>query len=382
MAFTVSRRTLWIALVVAVVLVILILIVIRMRSKSNYAYPADAATQAKTTRTILSVTRPSSDVVTITTTASHGYAAGDVVLIGSPAVAYIILGTPSPTTSVFSISVATASLIAAQTLFPANTSIIPAYQTLTDALEQCNINYENNPTTYDLTACINTQTSAYYTSMCPWTTNTTQASMPSSVSTAYTTYQTQISATVSGANANSIGKAYNGVKNAASTDMMAIVNAARKADITGATRRYLSTVCPNYYTKADGTTTESANYPAWDVFSGTSTASGGGSAPTYYFDSSKIKFANATEKTAAATRLREWAKYAATYNTLIPGTATGPLITGSTLYSATTTGSSVPNWKLAQQYGPGTVNTSLGFALPWNTPENTFTVSDTTYKLN
>ena len=42
------------------------------------------------------------------------------------------------------------------------------------------------------------------------------------------------------------------------------VQQARKADITGATRAYLSTVCPGFYTDVTGSTVEST-YRAWDI---------------------------------------------------------------------------------------------------------------------
>jgi hypothetical protein len=371
MALTISRTTLCVSLVVLVIVVIITLIAIRSRSK--YAYP-DASAALKNAITVSTVAAAGASypgVVTITTVTAHGLVAGDVILNGVTAL--VVLSAPAPTTTpphTFSVSATAASV-------PTGTVLTPAYKTLTDALEQCNITQQNSgfPTAAGKTfnQCIDDSTIAYYSSMCPWTSVTATASMPATVSSAYTTYQNQISSTSGTADPNSVGKAYTAIKNAANTPMIVITNAARKADITGATRKYLSTVCPNYYTSASGTATPS-NYSTWGVFATAAAATTAG--VPYYFDASRVKFASAADKTSVANRIKEWAKYAAVYDLLNPGTTTGPLITGCNLYNTMSADGVTPNWKLAQQYGPGTV---AGITLPWNTVESTCNTAYNTY---
>jgi hypothetical protein len=373
MVITVSRRTLWISLAILVIVVIISLLAFRSRSKYQYPDTTAALKNIITVSTVAAATGYPG-VVTITTATAHGLVVGDVILNGTTP--YVVLAQPAPTTTsphTFSISATTA-------LVPAGTVLTPAYKSLENALEDCNITQQNNgfPTasgkTFD--QCVDDATVAYYSSMCPWTNVTTTANMPASVSAAYTIYQNQISSTLGSANANSVGKAYSAIKNAANTNMIAIANAARKADITGATRKYLSTVCPNYYVTATGTATPTT-YATWDVYASTQA---GGSAPTYYFNASRVKYANATEKGNVAKRLKEWAKYAAVDPTQAPASATS-LISTCTLFSAMSADGVTPNYKLAQQYGPGTV-VPAGTTLPWDTVVTTCDNSLTGYALN
>lgn len=333
MKFAIDGRTLRMILVGVVIAVVLILVV--RRARSMYQYP-NATAATKTTSTIQSAAAPSTGVVTITTTAAHGYAAGDVIMYGTPSVAYVVLSTPAPTSTAFSVNAVAASG------FPAGGVFKPAYQTLTDALEQCNIDFQNGGTQAVFDQCITDRTATYVTSMCPWTSATpTAASASAAIVTAKATFDTDVAA---------IARAYNGLKNGASTDLTLAINAARKADITGATRKYLTTVCPEYYVPATGGTAP-AEYATW--VQGLDTQS-----VPYYFNASLVKFTTVAEKTAAKNRLISWAKYAASTSA-----GTAPLLPGCTLYSANN------NWKLAQQYGPGTVNTAVTF--PWNTAETT-----------
>ena len=350
----------------AILVIVVIISLLAFRSRSKYAYP-DASAAAKIQVTVSSSTASGTPgIITITTTSAHGYVAGDVFLKGSTP--YVVLASPAPTNT----PSPTFSVYGVTTDFTNGIILKPAYKTLSEALEQCNIDKQTGlKNDSEFATCVDQATVKYYSSMCPWTSAgniPTTGSAPAASVTAYTTYTGSISSTAAG---ESVGKAYLGIKNAANTPMIAIANAARKADITGATRKYLSTVCPNYYVSATGTATP-ATYASWGVYA---SAQSGGSAPTYYFNASRVKFANANEKTSVADRLKEWSKYAAVYDTLNPGaTPSTPLIAGCNLFSGTTGG--IPNWKLAQQYGPGTV---AGTNLPWDTAETTCNAAYGTY---
>jgi len=328
------------------VAVVTILLLIFFRVRSKYQYP-DSAAAAKGVATVTGTSTISAGVVTITTTANHGYVANDVLIFGNPPISYIVTGVP--TLNKFTI------LASSVTPFTAGTTFKPAYKTLTDALEDCNIANQNRTTPDDaaFSACISTRTSEYVASMCPWLTATpTTATAPSAAVTAKSNFDTDI---------NAIKTAYTGLQNGASADLTNIINAARRADITGATRKYLAAACPNYYVSASGTATP-ASYSTWATYAVGATITG---APVTYFDANRVSFASGSTSTKAAvlTRLKEWAKYAATDNN-----GTTPLVsTCTTLYTAGTTPNL--NWKLAQQYGPGTVTTLA--TLPWNTAEST-----------
>lgn len=343
-------------IIIGFIIFITILIFIVFRMKSRYKYP-DTTAAAKTAATI-SGASGSGGTVTITTSAAHGYAVNDVLIYGSPVKAYIVASVPNTTT--FTINTSDPA-----STFTANSTIKPAYKTLSDALDQCNINYQTGSTSYEGTtytganaveqafdACITAKTSDYVKSMCPWTTNNPTSG---SLLTAYNTFLNDSAA---------IRSAYNGLINSI-TDAVGIsaVNAARKADLTGATRKYLSTVCPGFYAPPAGGTDPGANggeYQNWVQ------GSGAQANKTYYFDSSKVSFSDAATKTAAVNNIKKWAQFAASSTA---GTAS--LLSGCSQYSATTGGT--PNWKLAQAYGPGTVYS--GITLPWTSASQTCTAS-------
>jgi hypothetical protein len=340
MKFAISDKTLRRLLVGVAVVTILLLIFFRVRSK--YAYP-DLAAAAKGVATVsrsdqtTEATATSPGVVTITTTAAHGYAAGDVIIYGSSA--YVVLSAPSTTT--FTINAPD------KNAFTATSTFKPAYKTLKDALDQCNVDNQNNPNSTTFDNCIKTQTEAYVKSMCPWTESTnvpTQATAPSTVWQAKQNFDADVAA---------IRDAYVGLQNSVSTDLTPVLNAARRADLTGATRKYLSAACPGYYAPAAGGTVP-AGYTTWRT-SLTTLPNPASTGIVTYFDASLVKFTNTTEKNNVRDRLVEWAKYA-TSDTA----GTTPLITGCTLHTNL-------NWKLAQQYGPGTVTTAA--TLPWNTQQ-------------
>jgi len=116
---------------------------------------------------------------------------------------------------------------------------------------------------------------------------------------------------------------------------IAVVNAARKADLTIPLRMYLASMCTGIYdgqmaTKLTGFTSASIGP--------------GGSA----IDTNAI----------TAENIKTWAKYAAVNPSAASAAATTPLLTGSTTWATTNvtdplTGASLPAYQVAKNYGPG-----------------------------
>lgn len=114
----------------------------------------------------------------------------------------------------------------------------------------------------------------------------------------------------------------------------AMILAARKADMTGATRKYLASACPKFYVSGDGLTDQTNTYKAWAIGNSTN---------------------GFVATNVTATKIADWLMNAAIIDA--SGNATGPLVPGSTSWNkqdvAGTAG--VPNWKKARDSGPGTM---------------------------
>jgi hypothetical protein len=113
-----------------------------------------------------------------------------------------------------------------------------------------------------------------------------------------------------------------------------MIIAARKADMTGATRKYLASACPNFYVSGDGLTNPTDTYKAWAI------------------DNATNGFVKAN---VTATKIADWLVNAAVFDA--SGNATGPLIPGSTNWNKQDVAGAagVPNWKKARDAGPGTM---------------------------
>lgn len=244
-------------------------------------------------------------------------------------------------------------------------------QTYSNDLVKCETTYinavnDNNGTasqaiTNALNECISSNVTSYYNARCPYLVPdaatgkylalTGGAGAPAAT---YNAYKADIDA---------INAKYTPLISAAGqTYSTNIIMAARKADFTGATRKYFATLCPDLYSNSSSTSTQTL-YTGW-----TSSATTG---TTYGWDSSKVTLA----------RIWEWAKYAGVPPT-ISGTTytapTAPLIGApalgdtfpvanacSSLYTVTPSGSANVNWQLAADNGPGTVRAGVTF--PWET---------------
>jgi hypothetical protein len=211
-----------------------------------------------------------------------------------------------------------------------------------------------------LNECISSNVLSYYNARCPYLVpdangkylalkGQSNPGTPAPATATYNAYQADI---------NAINAKYTPLISAAGqTYSTNIIMAARKADFTGATRKYFATLCSDLYTTTTDTTSQ-ALYAGW-----TSSATTG---TTYGWDASKVTL----------DKIWEWAKYAG----VAPGTTgntytapAAPLIgppavlatCAGSLYSTTPTGSTVPNWQLAADNGPGTVRNGVTF--PWST---------------
>jgi hypothetical protein len=212
-----------------------------------------------------------------------------------------------------------------------------------------------------LNDCISSNVTSYYNARCPYLVPDANGKIlalkgqgtPAPATATYNTYKADIDA---------INAKYTPLIAAAGqTYSMSVIQAARKADFTGATRKYFATLCPDLYTTSTDTTSQ-ALYRGW-----TSSAT---SSSAYGWMASEVTLA----------KIWEWAKYAG----VAPGTTgntytapQAPLIglpavlaaCAGSLYNTTPTGSTVPNWQLAADNGPGTVRAGVTF--PWSTPNTT-----------
>lgn len=223
--------------------------------------------------------------------------------------------------------------------------------------------------------CVSGKVTTYVQQKCPYTSGVDPATMNpvngpfgTGAATAWTAYQSDIRA---------IRLAYApfilNPTDATTTTLTAdIVRAARKADLTGATRKYLSTVCPatsapGFYTSADygmTTTTDasglvtttptagttypdpvSAKYNQWNVY----TATPSGTTLTYGF------YGGTSFLTRA--KIATWAVGAGVIGTDGTAPTAGIIASGSKYSSASTSG--IPNWVVARDFGPGTVGSAI-----------------------
>lgn len=237
-----------------------------------------------------------------------------------------------------------------------------------DDLVSCETTYINdvNSGTASATAmvtldtCISSNVTSYYNARCPYLVPDTNGSIlalkgqsnpgtPAPATATYNAYKADIDA---------INAKYTPLIAAAGqTYSTNIIMAARKADFTGATRKYFATLCLDLYKTSTDTTSQSL-YAGW-TSSATSSSAYGWNAANVTLD-----------------KIWEWAKYAGQPPTISGTTYTapaGPLIGPPTviaacpgsLYNTTPTGSTVPNWQLAADNGPGTVRNGVTF--PWST---------------
>jgi hypothetical protein len=248
----------------------------------------------------------------------------------------------------------------------ANSARQTSYSSNLASCETVYINAMNTPgsdataTNTTLNECITSNLMMYYNARCPFlpnngssgavgalTAGSTGANIPigGSSNVAYMAYKADIDA---------INAVYVPLISAAGqVYSVNVMQAARKADFTGASRKYFATLCPDIYSNASSTAL-TTQYMGW-----TSTATSGS---TYGFQASRVTTSN----------IWQWAIHAGqppivTDTTYIAPTATliGPPTTlgscSNSDFLSLTNG--VPYWQIAADNGPGTVNSAVTF--PW-----------------
>ena len=126
---------------------------------------------------------------------------------------------------------------------------------------------------------------------------------------------------------------------AAGTLTQDIVRAARKSDITGATRKYLAISCPSFYTNAtSGYMDPTCAYLNWNPAVS--------SAVNYGFKASKV-----ADSAAGRTNIMNWARYASIFDS--NGNVTGPLLSAGSAHTIASGGRTYG--QIARDFGPGTI---------------------------
>lgn len=221
-----------------------------------------------------------------------------------------------------------------------------------------------------LNTCISSNVTSYYNSRCPYlpaggTSGAISGAggiLNGTSNVAYMAYKADIDA---------INAVYTPLIAAAGqTYSVNVIQAARKADFTGASRKYFATLCPDIYSNATSSAL-TTQYMAW-----TSAAT---TASSYGFQASRVTPAN----------IWQWAIHAGQPPTTTGDTYVGPtapLLAPPTLATGTapcansdylTVTNGVPNWQIAADNGPGTVNSSVTF--PWATASTTVCPAGTAF---
>jgi len=220
---------------------------------------------------------------------------------------------------------------------PASTDTSAGTSTLTTAIATCTTKYRTaiaqglSDSTPSKTICVQNAVDAYFTTKCPFvTTGTAPPSTDTVATTAYNQYTgigTNITPVGGDAAAVTSSTQYINLVNSVPTGLTtAIVTRARKADLTGPTRKYIESACPNFYKPADSTGSDFTTvYKAWKVAPATSTL------PT---TAGEFGFYAPSVTTASVTT---WASYAATPITVTLATAVDAAVTTTKTLTVTGT---------------------------------------------
>jgi hypothetical protein len=182
----------------------------------------------------------------------------------------------------------------------------------------------NAETTY--ATCVKNAVGAYSNSTCPEISTANIGTRPSDATKGayYDTYTTTDLPAIQTAYYTPLGTAgatFTRGGTVPSTDM---VTAARKADLAGATRKYIARVCPTFYNAADGTNAKTTAFQAWQVFN---SAPAAGSTAEGFYGSSTTPITNASIIT--------WAEYAALTKQIPSTTASQAISAGTASFTVT-----------------------------------------------
>jgi hypothetical protein len=364
-------------LIFAAIFTVVVFIAIKIWRRSYYSYP-NTSEDAQVPITAMT---QAGAVVTVSA-AGHNFKIGDIVLLKGTGLTITTTTGVMPTvpgTSGTPVIVATAANGTftfagsfTNTFTPTGaTAEAVGYgvmTTLKSALVACQDTYAretiNNVAgaVANRTTCIATAVAPYTRGHCQWLPADGQ---PLPVPTAgdaliaYTAYQNDIKtiqlAYVSTANRAAAGT-FAGITD--TTRASAIVSAARAADITGATQKYLATVCPGFYAPGDPAKAAEDPSPGYKLWSAKSEATDSVTGTQKHF------YASSTGGITDAAVLT-WAQYArpvtftaGTGLTATTGYLTSSIMSGGTTYSDKSgmTGGTAgaENWRLAYANGPGT----------------------------
>ena len=198
--------------------------------------------------------------------------------------------------------------------FPPAPSDTPNGTNLTTAIAACTTNYRQaiaqglSDSPEPKSVCVQNAVNTYFTAKCPFVTTgsvpSTSANPPQTQAQvdAYNQYAGVGNVSPVGGDAAAVTSStqYINLVNAPGALTAATVTRARKADLTGPTRKYIETACPGFYKPADVNASDFTSiYTAWGVATGAS-------APT---TAGEFGFYAPSVTTASVTT---WASYAAT----------------------------------------------------------------------
>jgi len=219
---------------------------------------------------------------------------------------------------------------------PASTDTSAGTSTLTNAIAVCTTNYRQaiaqglSDSPQPKSVCVQNAVNNYFTAKCPFVTTGTAPPLTDTVATAaYNQYTGIGNITPVGGDAAAVTSStqYINLVNVVPNGLTAaIITRARKADLTGPTRKYIETACPNFYKPADVNASDfTAVYKAWRVALATSTL------PT---TAGEFGFYAPSVTTASVTT---WASYAATPITVTLATAVDAAVTTTKTLTVTGT---------------------------------------------
>jgi hypothetical protein len=365
---------------------VVVFIAIKIWRRSYYSYPN---TSEDAQVPITAMTQAGS-VVTVAA-AGHNFKVGDIVIMKGTGLTVTTTSGVMPTVSGITETPVIVATVTPNVSFTFSGSFIGTFTptgataeavgygvmtSLKGALVECQDAYATeviaagtnqgakDAATAKRTSCIATAVAPYTRGHCQWLPPAPTAGNPNpglpvppsgDAQIAYNEYQENIkkiqTAYVQAANRAAAGT-FTGLTTAANiTKANDIVSAARAADITGATQKYLATVCPGFYQPGDPALPDpSGDYKLWSAVQGaTDTVTG----------TQKHFYSPTTGISDAA--ILTWAQYGAPV-TFTPGTGltagtgylNGVTVSGYSDKSAITTGPNGENWRIAYANGPGT----------------------------
>jgi hypothetical protein len=382
-------------LIFAAIFTVIVFIFVKIWRRSYYSYPNDSEDAQVPITAMVSGTPAGSVTVTA---AGHKFKAGDIVLLKNTGTTAITATTGVMPTVTLTAASGTPVIVATTTTPGTTFTFLGSFtgtfsatgsptaesvgygvmDTLKKALVTCQDAYArdmiNATSPAAITAaadtrikCIGTAVAPYTRGHCQWLPQKDGDPIPvppsGDAQTAYTAYQTDIKniqlAYVSTANRAAAGT-FSGIADQAKANM--IVSAARAADISGATQKYLATVCPGFYQPGDPTLSDpSPGYKLWTAVLGAT----GVTADPLVASTQKHFWAPSTGITDAA--ILNWAQYArtvtfvantglsATYGYLSAAPNGVGNISGTTYTDKSGNGgSNTENWRSAYVNGPGT----------------------------